>query len=262
MNMFHKIILSNFLFYQSVMAHDFWLSSNNFNPTIGSKITISAQVGQDFVGETLPRIDDWFIRFDQFQKDVVKQVDGELGDNPLGYILVDSSKALMVVYQSAFEYLILPAAKFEKYLYKMGMDSIIEQRQLNNTSHHEGREYYARYAKLLIKPTGNSSEAIIYKKTKLELELVPIDSPWMAQATDFSVYYQGKPLKNGLVRAYSLKNPVDIIKKRTNENGLVTLNLESGNRWMVNSLHMVPARGERMEGGDWESLWASLVFEK
>ena len=144
----------------------------------------------------------------------------------------------------------------------MGMEDIIEQRRLNSSTYDEGREYYARYAKLLIRPKDGASAAVIFNKTELELELVPMDSPWKANTTHFSVYFQGKPLKNALVRAYSQENPSVLIKRRTDSNGLVALTLDTGKHWMVNSLHMVQARGERMEGADWESLWASLVFKK
>lgn len=262
MKISHKIILAFCIFYQPVMAHDFWLTANNFNPTVGDKITISAQVGENFVGETLPRINNWFVRFEQLQDESATPIQGDLGDDPLGSIVIKKNTSSTVVYQSTFDYLTLSAEKFNQYLDKMHLKHIQDQRQIEKTDQSEGREYYARYAKLLIKPKNTIADASIYKKTGLELDIVPVNSPWSSETTNFLVYFQGKPLKGIVVRAYSQDKPQDLVEQKTDDKGQVALSLSVNNRWMVNALHMVKAREERMKKADWESLWASLVFEK
>lgn len=262
MKISHKIILAFYIFYQPVLAHDFWLTANNFNPTVGDKITISAQFGENFVGETLPRINNWFVRFEQLQDQSVTPIQGGLGDDPIGSIVIKKNTSSTVLYQSTFDYLTLSAEKFNQYLDKMHLRHIKDQRRIEKMDQSEGREYYARYAKLFIKPKNTNADAGIYKKTGLELDIVPVNSPWENKTTSFLVYFQGKPLKDIVVRAYSQDNPLDLVEQTTDDKGHVALSLSANNRWMVNALHMIKARGERRKMADWESLWASLVFEK
>ena len=50
------------------------------------------------------------------------------------------------------------------------------------------------------------------------------------------------------------------IRIRSDKSGRVTLNLPKNGVWMIKSVQMVPAPAGT--DADWESMWASLTFER
>ena len=259
-NTLHKFLLLMY-FSLPVSAHDFWLSSDNFNPNINDSVGISVKVGQGFIGESLPRIDEWFVRFEQFKNGQISLINGNVGDDPIGRVAI-TDEQLMVIYQSTFDYVDLPFEKFNKYLKKEHFDETIAQRKLNNNQQKSGKEYYARYTKLLLNSIDQKPNPAIYQKTALELDLVPKNPIWSVGHNKFALYFQQKPLPNVIISAYSKEHPDVVIQAATDKQGEVELNLPFSQTWNVRAVYMLPARKLRKEKADWESLWASLVFRK
>ena len=72
--------------------------------------------------------------------------------------------------------------------------------------------------------------------------------------------HRGKPLAGALVVAMSKASPEDRIAIRSDAGGRAELRLDRPGLWMVKAVHMIPAPAG--SAADWESLWASLTFEK
>ena len=76
----------------------------------------------------------------------------------------------------------------------------------------------------------------------------------------FRVLHQSKPLAGALVVAMHRDDPSLRMRARTDARGRVAFALPKDGVWLIRSVHMVEAPAG--SGADWESLWASLTFER
>jgi hypothetical protein len=74
----------------------------------------------------------------------------------------------------------------------------------------------------------------------------------------FRVMYEGKPAASAVVVA--LHRDGTRVEGRTDAKGVVRLRTEKAGAWLVKSVRVV--RAPAASGADWESLWASLTFER
>jgi uncharacterized GH25 family protein len=68
--------------------------------------------------------------------------------------------------------------------------------------------------------------------------------------------FEGKPLAGALVTAIHRDDTTKRVSARTDAKGAVSLPL-AGGVWLIKSVHLVRGREQT-----WESLWASLTFER
>ena len=95
----------------------------------------------------------------------------------------------------------------------------------------------------------------------LRIELVAEKSPYAGNAPiPFRLLYENRPLAGALVAVFNKAAPLDKLKARTDRDGRVTFDIKRGGTWLVTAVHMIPAPS----GSDaqWESIWASLSFER
>ena len=123
------------------------------------------------------------------------------------------------------------------------------------------KEIYSRCAKSLLSvgPSGDGFDRVL----GLELELVPEKNPYAlkpGESLPVRLLHRGKPLAGALVVAISKASPEDRIAIRSDGGGRAELRLDRPGLWMVKAVHMIPAPAG--SAADWESLWASLTFEK
>ena len=72
--------------------------------------------------------------------------------------------------------------------------------------------------------------------------------------------YEGKPLEGALVVAFNKTEPLKKRKARTDKDGRVQFDFNRPGVWLVTAVHMLPAPPKT--NADWESVWASLTFER
>jgi uncharacterized GH25 family protein len=72
----------------------------------------------------------------------------------------------------------------------------------------------------------------------------------------FKVLHQEKPIANILVMALHRDDPRLRSSARSDARGRVKLDVAQSGVWLIKAVHLVPA------GDEWESLWASLTFER
>ena len=94
----------------------------------------------------------------------------------------------------------------------------------------------------------------------LRLELVAEKSPYFTARVPLRLIYEGKPLADALVVAFNKTEPLKKLKARTDKDGRVQMEFMHPGIWLVTSVHMFPAPTKA--GADWESVWASLTFER
>jgi uncharacterized GH25 family protein len=255
-----RLLISAFLFIAGpAAAHDFWIEPQAFRPKPGTAVPLRLFVGQDFKGDSVPYFPQKFERYIVAGPAGTQAIPGVLGDEPAGavtpaapglYVIGLHTKPDSVSFDTPGE--------FEQYLLKEGLERNLALHQRRHKAGKKIEESYFRCAKSLIAAgtAGDGADRIL----GLPLELVAETSPYRHPALRLRLLYEGKPLAGALVVAFNKAEPLAKLKGRTDNNGRVEFILPRSGAWLVTSVHMIPA--SFFSGYDWESLWASLTFER
>jgi hypothetical protein len=242
-----------------VAAHDFWIEPQAFRPKPGTTVPLRLFVGQDFKGDSVPYFPQKFERYIVAGPAGTQPIPGVLGDEPAGamtpagpgmYVIGLHTRPDSVSFDTPEE--------FEQYLLKEGLERNLALHQRRHKSGKKIGESYFRCAKSLIAagtPDGGADRILGFP-----LELIAETSPYRNHELRLRLLYEGKPLAGALVVAFNKAKPLAKLKGRTDDNGRVEFTLPRSGIWLVTSVHMIPA--SFFSGYDWESLWASLTFER
>jgi uncharacterized GH25 family protein len=242
----------------SVDAHDLWIEPSTFHPSEGETVSVGLRVGQNFVGDPVPRFSRAIKQFVVRQAGAEQSISGLENIDPAGWLRADGGATAMIVYRSEPSYIELSADKFEDYLRLEGLDRIIAARSERGERAKPGREYFSRYAKALL--AGERTSADVSQPLGLDYEIVPDADPTVgASALRGRVLYGGKPLEGALVVAIWRDDPSVRFVARSDARGAFSFVLPRAGVWLVKSVHMV--RASFFSRADWESLWASLTFD-
>src|SRR6185295_14151419 len=113
-------------------AHDMWIEPTTFLPQAGQIVGVRLRVGQDLLGDPLPRntaLVNQFIFEDSAGR---KPVIGREGSDPAGLLRVDAPGLIVVGYRSNPSAVDLPAEKFNQYLKEEGLDAVAALRASRN----------------------------------------------------------------------------------------------------------------------------------
>lgn len=244
----------------AVDAHDMWIEPATFSPATGHLVTIGLRVGQDFIGDPLPRDPALIDQFIIDDADGRRPVIGRPGSNPAGVVRVASPGMAIVGYRSNPSRVELSAEKFAQYLREEGLDAVAAVRAARGQTGGV-REQFSRCAKSLIR-TGEPAAPGGDRALGFTLELVAERNPYdvkAGQELPVRLTYEGRPLKGALVTAINQADPTAKVSARADAAGRVRLRLPRAGTWLVKSVHMIAAPAA--SGADWESFWASLTFE-
>ncbi len=239
-------------------AHDFWLEPSTYHPQPGAVVKVRLWVGQNFVGDPLPRqssmIEQFFVR----QAGADEPIGGANNIEPAGFFLANGNATAVIGYRSVGSNIELPPEKFEDYLRQYGLNAIVSERARRGERTRPGREQFHRYAKVLL--TGAGPSAAATQPLGFAYEIVPGDDPTRAGGPlRARVFYDGKPLAGALVEALWRDDPKIRLSARSGTDGAFSFELPRPGVWLIKSVHMVRAGFFAKE--DWDSLWASLTFE-
>jgi uncharacterized GH25 family protein len=244
-----------------LFAHDMWIEPTTFLPGTGEIVGVRLRVGQDLLGDPLPRdpaLINQFIFEDSAGR---KPVIGRDGRDPAGFLRVATPGLLIVGYRSNPSAVELTADKFNQYLKDEGLDAIAALRARRNETGAKAHELFARCAKSLVL-SGSPAEAQGDRRLGFTLELVAERNPYAIRAGEelpVRLTYENRPLAGSLVVAINRLNPSEKLAARTDNNGRVRFHLRSGGMWLVKAVHMLPAPAG--SNAEWTSYWASLTFE-
>ncbi len=243
----------------TVHAHDFWIEPESFRPATGQKVPVHLYVGMDFKGEPVPYIPEWFERYVQVSAQGETPVAGLPGDDPAG--AVSAAAGLNVIgYRSArFSVSFDTAEEFEKYLIKEGLERNLALLKRGKSSPGKITENYYRCAKALLVNSNATTPAD--RVLGFRIELIAEKSPYAGPGPiPFRLLYEDRPLAGALVVAFNKAAPLDKLRARTDRDGRVMFTFPRPGIWLVTAVHMIPA--PRGTGAQWESIWASLSFER
>jgi uncharacterized GH25 family protein len=243
-----------------VAAHDFWIQPSAFLTKPGMLVGLQLLVGQDMIGDPVPRDPAAVKAFVVVSGSDQKEVPGRDGGNPAGIVRVSTPGLLVVGYQSYPRSIALTPDKFSQYLGEEGLDEIRSLALASKKFDRPARELYSRCAKSLLL-SGNTSATDHDRRLGLTFEIVAERNPYLASAgrpLAFALTYDGKPMPRALVIAVNERNPAMKLSARSDNAGRVVFTFPAGGAWLVKAVHMIPSKSP---DADWESFWASLTFE-
>jgi uncharacterized GH25 family protein len=244
------------------LAHEFWLLPKKFRFSVGEEMLVNFMVGENFEGEL------WNLAKHRAEKLELHQLTKSKDIRAL--VRPDEKEKLkikfteegthMVVMQSNYAFIELAAEKFNEYLKEDGLDNAYDQRKSTNTLDKPAKEFYGRFAKLLVQ-VGNKTDDTFKKRIGLKNEIVLDQNPYTLKSGDYlqcTLLYEGKPSPHQLVKVWNkIGNTTFLQNLYTENDGTVKFPINSSGPWMVSSVKMILS--ER-EGADWQTMWASLVF--
>jgi uncharacterized GH25 family protein len=245
----------------SLFAHDMWIDPTTFSPESGQIVGVRLRVGQDLLGDPLPRdpalINQFIVEDEAGRKPLV----GRDGADPAGFLRVATPGLHVIGYRSHPSAVELTPEKFNQYLKEEGLDAVAALRARRNETGVKAREIFSRCAKSLVL-SGSANEKQSDRSLGFTLELVAERNPYAirpGQDLPVRLTYENRPLPGALVVALNRLNPAEKLAARTDMDGRVRLQLRPGGMWMVKAVHMVPAPAGT--NAEWASYWASLTFE-
>jgi len=245
-----------------LFAHDMWIEPMTFSPQTGEIVGVKLRVGQDLLGDPLPRNSELINQFVVDDSEGLKPLVGRDGSDPAGFLRVPAPGLLVIGYRSNPSSVELPAEKFNQYLKDEGLDAVAALRASRNETAAKAREIFSRCAKSLVL-SGPASDAAGDRRLGFTLELVAERNPYTLRAgQDLPVRltYENRPLAGTLVVAMNRLNPSEKLRARTDNEGRVRLRLRPGGMWLIKAVHMIPAPAGA--NAEWASFWASLTFEQ
>jgi len=251
----------------TVAAHEFWLFPTDFYPKLGQTISVSINVGEDYVGERWGGGDRRVLRLRLITSKGEKNLTATVMQNDssvkLKSLTLTEAGTHILVLETNSSFIELEPKKFLDYLKEDGLDNAIEYRQKNGETKKKGRELYRRCAKTVMQ-VGTVKGNEITKQMGLSIDIVPQQNPYaMPKGSPLSCQflYENKPLKNALVRCWRRVNgKTELEIKRSDMDGKATFELpKKGNAaYMVSVVNMV--RLTKNPKADWQSTWGSLTF--
>lgn len=244
-----------------LFGHDMWIEPTTFFPAAGQIVGARLQVGQDFLGDPLPRNPALIKRFVVEDAQGEKPLVGRDGGDPAGYFRVASAGLLVVGYFSNPSAVELDSGKFNQYLQDEGLDSVAAVRARRNQTGSGARELFSRCAKSLVL-SGPASDKQADHQLGFPLELLAERNPYLMRAggdLPVRLMWRNRPLQGALIVAINRLHPGQKVFARTDPGGDARFRLPSDGVWLIKAVHMIPA--PEGSGADWASYWASLTFE-
>lgn len=228
------------LFAAPAFAHDFWLEPSTFRPGVGATFTMSLRVGENFEGDPVPR------RTSRIESFAVRTASGEQivngfeNQDPAGFVRIDEAGTAVIGYRGAPYPHEVSRKAFDRFLREEGITNV---RPAGTTQ----KERYQRFAKCIVAVGDAVSPAPAFG---FPLEIL-IDGETV------QVVLEGKPLPDVLV--FALEQSGARLQQRTNASGEAQFRFTPG-VWLVKAVHVRAAPPGA--GHHWDSLWASLTFQR
>ena len=245
----------------SLVAHDMWIDPTTFSPESGQIVGVRLRVGQDLLGDPLPRDPALISQFVVEDEAGRRPLVGRDGADPAGFFRVAVPGLLVIGYRSNPSAVELTSEKFKQYLKEEGLDAVAALRARRNETGAKAREIFSRCAKSLVL-SGSATEKQRDRSLGFPLEFVAERNPYALRADQdlpVRLTYENRPLAGALVVAMNRLNPAEKLSARTDSDGRVRFRLRPGGMWLVKAVHMVAAPAGT--DAEWASFWASLTFE-
>jgi uncharacterized GH25 family protein len=251
------------LFCSLAFAHEFWLEPVKFRLTKNEKVRIGLMVGEDYRGELSDGRKYKISKLDHYRNGQKQDIRSKVSGDSLSSINISFETAgnHLIAFNNTSKFIGLDASKFNDYLRTEGLDNALKIRAQNNDSLKAGRELYQRCVKTLIQVDDQTDDSYAVN-TGMRLEIIPGQNPYAKKTegpVSFRILFDNKPLHNALVLAWHMvKGKTTHETLRSDKNGQVSFTIDQTGKWMISTVHMVPAGN--LKEADWQSYWGSYTF--
>jgi uncharacterized GH25 family protein len=243
-------------------AHEFWLEPLKFFLNPDENLVINFKVGESFKGEQWNLKKERLEKLELYQGAAVIDLKDKVNEGLKEHLQIPLSAegTYMLVMKSDNAFSDLDADKFNDYLKEDGLDDALYHREKTNTLTKNGKEFYARNAKLLVQ-VGNKTDDTYKKSAGLPVEIIPQQNPYNLKLGDpikFKILHEGKPVFTAKVKVFNRYNNRTTVQTIYSEkDGMIETHISNHGAWMVSFVKMVPSKNPE---ADWQSYWGSLVF--
>lgn len=254
------------------VAHEYWIDPIRAQLGVGDTLLADIRNGEDFVGSSFPYQPDGYRRFYITVDGKREPVASRLGDYPAIHQEDRIAGLHTVVLETqgrSLEYESL--ARFKRFLAYHGLSSVAalhKQRRLPIVDIHE--RYY-RFAKALVQvgDTPDDPQAGVAGPQGLLFELVALSNPYVSDELPLVLLFQGQRLVNAQIEVFyrSADDAVERSVYRTGADGVLNLPLNGTGEYLINAVQLIQPRFATTQSASgsaphWESLWASMTFER
>lgn len=245
------------------LSHEFWLQSKKYQYKMGEEMNVEFMVGENFEGESWDLSKHSVERLEIHQGVTVKRLERQVtptkGKN-LTYKF-DRQGTHLVALESNYAFIKLDGSTFAKYVEEDGLERIASERKKTGSEKDSVREYYKRFAKMIVQ-CGSKIDQTFRRSAGFRYEIFPMANPASLKPGDYldcQVMWEKKPASSVMVKVWShVGNRIFLQNIYTEKDGTLRFPISSSGQWMVSSVYMIPSE---QDGADYQSHWASLVFE-
>jgi uncharacterized GH25 family protein len=244
-----------------LQSHEFWLEPMKFKIKAGETLTVGYLVGENFTGQAWDvskGVEDMRLFENGAMLDIKSNVPTVKGGKLKITIAKEGTK--IITMKSKASFIELDAQKFNDYLTENGLEEIYDCRVKNGQENLGAKESYAQYAKLIVQ-VGDKLDDTWKKRVGHRLEIMPDQNPGHVKSGDYMgcrVFYEGKPVPHILVKVWGhVGNKIFLQNIYSEDDGSIKFPISASGPWLVSTVKMVKSKKPE---ADWESSWASLVF--
>lgn len=248
----------------SADAHEFWLAAEDFEIEPGQTLRVELQIGSEMKGATRIYLPNDSARFEVVQGDVVRPVEGRMGDNPALVMEGLQDGLAVVVHETTDSVLTYDDFEiFRRFVAHKAFPTALADHSGRGLPETQFQETYRRHAKSLI---GVGSAAGSDRPFGLAIEIVALANPYtddLAGGLPVLVLLDGVPRSDTQVELFQSAPDglVTITRHRTDGDGRAILPVQRGMEYLVDNVVLRPLPNDDPTAGPvWHSDWASLTF--
>ena len=245
-------------------AHEFWLTAEDYTLAPEETLRVGLRIGSEMKGSPLIYLPKDITRFEVIQGDSTRPVEGRMGDNPALVMAGLADGLAIVVHETADSTLTYSDfGVFQRFVDHKDLTDALADHAARGLPDRNFRETYRRHAKSLV-AVGSGAGAD--RAVGLAIEIVALANPYtddLSAGLPVQVLLDGAPRAEAQVELFQTApdGTVTITKHRTDADGRVTLPMQPGMEYLVDSvvLRALP-NDDPAAGPVWHSDWASLTF--
>ncbi|WP_179381369.1 DUF4198 domain-containing protein [Jannaschia marina] len=260
---FHLVLLALCTPGLPLQAHEFWIEPTDYAVEAGGPVTATFRNGEEFAGSALSYIPGRSALFEMIVEGERQAVPARIGDNP-AFDVADLPEGLLTILHETTDRTVTYKewAKWVKFTDHKDF-AFAQQEHLDRGLPETGfEESYRRFAKALIAVGGGAGADAA---RGLRTEIVAGANPYVGDLSaglPVQVLLDGAPKGGAQVEMFA-KDPegnVEITLHTADGEGRVTLPVEPGHEYLLDSVTILPL--DPVEDGDpvWQTLWAALTF--
>lgn len=244
-----------------VLAHEYWIASDDYTVSPGKTISARLMVGQMMQGEELPWLSQRNRSFRYFAPNGPQDVASREGNRPAVVYTADEPGLHIIAQETMpLEVVFDTMTAFREYLEYEGLGRFVIAHGKRGLPDSGFSEAYSRSAKMLVQ-VGPVQSDDHDRALGLKYEIIALENPYAGQPVlPIKLLWQGLPEADAQISVFrDMDGQVERTLISTDADGRADIPLhQGGGVYLVNAVHLEPVFGA---GAVWESTWASLTFE-